>query len=300
MAKNPQERGLEQAAYGFENEASLWFYYNAKALGIEWRSGNVKVNNIHEHLKAKYSKDISFCLKIDVLTEYNEIDRVDNDQVEGTWFYLSLKEVKSDVPRRYWKDILGWKDGEFDLTEFMVVDTNGTKEARNKKTEYIIIKDSKYGSGYYLYCKNDILNAKASPYILEPEGGQLKPGQKFKLAHPGMEEKEGDLKRKHIVRKTELRFKTFGELMLDFMLPHIVEPDTDWKAMHEEADIRIEQINQNNGVVFIAAPSKGKVDKPNRTKPIKLTIKSIRKVTKTDPAPVRAEIPLPPFEEVSP
>lgn len=299
MAKTPQERGLEQAAYGFENEASLWFFNNAKSLGIEWRSGNVKVNNIHEHLKAKYSKDISFCFKIDVLTDYNEIDRVDNDQVEGTWFYLSLKEIKSDVPKRYWQDILGWKEGEFTLAEFMVVDTNGTKEARNKRTEYIIVKDSKYG-GIYLYCKNDILNAKVTPYILEPEGGQLKPGEKFKLAHPDMEEKEGDLKRKHIVKKTELRFNTFGELMLDFMLPHVVEPATDWKAMNEEADLRIEQIKQNNGVVYIAAPSTYKVKNPKRTTPIKLTIKSIRKVAKPDPAPPKREIPLPPFEEVSP
>ncbi|MFH5183116.1 hypothetical protein ACHHV8_11080 [Paenibacillus sp. TAB 01] len=296
--KNPQERGLEQASFGFENEASLWFYNNAKTLGIEWRSGNVKVNNIREHMKAKYSKDIAYCFKIDVLTEYNEIDRVENDQVEGTWFYLSLKEIKTDVPERYWKDIFEWNKGEFYLPDYMVVDMNETKEARNKKTQYVAIKDSKYG-GYYLYCRNDILYSKVSSYLLEPEGGQLKPDQEFKRPHPDMEEKEGDIKRKYIVKKTSLRFDTFGEVVLH-LNDQYVEPATDWEAMNEEADLRVDLIKQNNGKVYIAAPSPYKVKDPKRTKPIELTIKSIRKVTKPDPAPVRAEIPLPPFEEVSP
>lgn len=176
-------------------------------------SDNQKRVTRADHLRAKLSKgDLMLC--------FEEMD-----------FVLSLKlsernSNKKLIPRRVVK-ALGkhYLHIESKQDQYFILDTNEVKELRNGRgRKYLAYHDENFG-GYYLYCMNDLQSHQASPVFLEPEGGVINLVDRYNVEtfHPLMSKEEGEVKRKHLIHRTVLKFETALELF-QFFLHHLVLP----------------------------------------------------------------------------
>ncbi|MDN4094368.1 hypothetical protein QYF48_16285 [Brevibacillus agri] len=234
--KNPQQRAEEQAKNGFEKEGRDWAIKNQSKYCFTYQNGTVgdkKVYSLEDHRAGKFTKG-------DLILDFGLLE-----------FVISQKQARSNdrkinVPARIYKE-LGFKTLE--QSRYLILDTNEIKEARNGTNKYLVYRDDNYG-GYYLYCKNDLLNFQASEVYTDPEGGNLNLDGKYQSKmHEKMNDGEGEIKRKNLIEKTWLCFDTFAECM-EWLYTYIIEPDLNKEKRKQELLDWLKIADKNNESSF--------------------------------------------------
>lgn len=183
MANNViQERAIEQAQYGFEKEMEDFCRQLKEAIKIkfDYQFGNVRKDTHEDHMMAKYSKaDLTITFKQFITL------KIEGDGIKKTTFpidtpiqyELSLKEIKSRIPRRVWEQTLNIQNFEYE--DYFILDFNDFKDMLNSNyvllrygvgnKKYLLIKDGVFG-GYYLYNFKKLEKNMTNYIYLEYEG----------------------------------------------------------------------------------------------------------------------------------
>lgn len=183
MANNVvQERAIKQAQSGFEKEIENFCksLKNKIKIKFDYQFGNVRQDTNEAHMMAKYSKSdltITFKQFIYLRIEGDEIIKNSYPIDAPVSYELSLKEIKSRVPRRIWEQTLNIKD--FNYEDYFILDFNDFKDMLNSNyvllrygvgnKKYLLIKDGVFG-GYYLYSYKTLEKNLTEYIYLDYEG----------------------------------------------------------------------------------------------------------------------------------
>ena len=240
MATNVvQQRALQQARYGFEKEMENYCKDLKKLMNIkfDYTQGNVKQDTQEGHMSAKFSAaDLTIVFKqFTTLSIEGEGIVKDTFPIDTPIYYnLSLKEIKSRVPRRVWQQTL--QINKFSYEDFFILDFNDYKDILNsnyillknniENKKYLIIKDEVFG-GYYLYDYRNLKKNLTEHIYLDYEGFPIH--EKMKV----------------LITKNTNKFNNLKELFMYFInKAHAEMQIQDYKEMQSEMKNMLKSIKK--------------------------------------------------------
>ena len=208
-----QIRALNQARNGFEKEVENYCKKLRELMKIkfDYQLGNVREDTQEGHMAAKFSKaDLTITFKqfitLKIEGEGEGIIKTVFPIDTPVSYNLSLKEIKSRVPKRVWQETLQME--KFRYEDYFILDFNDYKDILNSNyillkhgvgnQKYLIIKDNVFG-GYYIYDYKTLEKNMTEHIYLDNEGFPIY--EKMKV----------------LIRKDTNKFSDLNELFMYFI-----------------------------------------------------------------------------------